>query len=147
MNSEKKTATILEDVQINIKMKLSGLWVTVMFLFAYVDIMGKYQPGHIEDIMAGEVAGFQITQVWLLGVIILMMIPSLMVFLSIALKPKVNRWANIIVGIFQIIVVLGSFFIGEPPWAYYVFGSIVEVVLLSLIVVYAWKWPKQEGQP
>jgi len=147
MNSEKKTVTILEDVKINIKIKLSVLWVTVMFLFAYVDIMGKYQPGHIEDIIAGEVAGMQITQVWLLGVIILMMIPSLMVFLSIALKPKVNRWANIIVGIFQIIVVLGSFFIGEPPWVYYIFGSIVEVVLLSLIVVYAWKWPKQEVSP
>jgi hypothetical protein len=147
MNSEKKTATILEDVKINIKIKLSVLWVTVMFLFAYVDIMGKYQTGHIEDIMAGEVAGFQITQVWILGVIILMAIPSLMVFLSIALKPKVNRWANIIVGILYIIVVLGSFFIGEPPWVYYVFGSIVEAVLLSLIVVYAWKWPKQEGQP
>jgi len=97
--------------------------------------------------MAGEVAGFQITQVWLLGVIILMGIPSLMVFLSIALKPKANRWANIIVGILQILVVLGSLFMGGA-WAYYILGSIVEIVLLSLIVVYAWKWPKQqEGQP
>ena len=142
MNTNKKT-TELEDVKINVKIKLSALWVTVMFLFAYVDIMGNYQPGHIENIMSGEVAGFQITQVWILGVIIMMAIPSLMVFLSLALKPKANRWANIIVGIFKIIVVLGSLFIGEN-WAFYIFGSIVEVVLLSLIVVYAWKWPKQE---
>jgi hypothetical protein len=144
MNSEKKTGRILEDVKINIKMKLSGLWVTVMFLFAYVDIMGKYQPGHIEDIMAGEVAGMQITQVWILGVIIIMTTAILMVFLSLTLKPKANRWANIIVGIFHIIFVISALFIGES-WAYYKFGSIVEVVLLSLIVVYAWKWPKQEG--
>ena len=147
MNSEKKTATTLEDVKINIKIKLSALWVTVMFLFAYVDIMGNYQPGHIENIMSGEVAGFQITQVWLLGVIILMAIPSLMVFLSIALKPKVNRWANIIVGILFIVVQLGSNFLGEPSWVYYKFASIVEVVLLLLIVRYAWKWPKQEVSP
>jgi CHASE2 domain-containing sensor protein len=143
MNSEKKTGRILEDVKINIKMKLSGLWVTVMFLFAYVDIMGKYQPGHIEDIMAGEVAGMQITQVWILGVIIIMTTAILMVFLSLTLKPKANRWANIIVGIFHIVFVISALFIGES-WAYYKFGSIVEVVLLSLIVVYAWKWPKQE---
>ena len=146
MNSEKKTATILEDVKINIKIKLSGLWVTVMFLFAYVDIMGKYQPGHIEDIMAGEVGGFQITQVWILGVVIMMTTAILMVFLSLTLKPKANRWVNIIVGIFHIVIVISSLFIGES-WAYYIFGSIVEVVLLSLIVVYAWKWPKQEVSP
>jgi len=41
MNSEKKTVTILEDAKINIKIKLSALWATVMFLFAYVDIMGN----------------------------------------------------------------------------------------------------------
>ncbi len=146
MNSEKKTAIILEDVKINIKIKLSGLWATVMFLFAYVDIMGKYQPGHIEDIMAGEVGGFQINQVWILGVVIMMTIPSLMIFLSLILKPKVNRWTNIIVAILKIIVVVGSLFIGVS-WAYYIFGSIVEIVLLSLIVVYAWKWPTQEVSP
>ena len=29
---------------------------------------------------------------------------------------------------------------------HYIFGGIVEVVLLSLIVWYAWKWPKQEAR-
>ncbi len=134
----------LEDVKLNVKLKLSALWVTVMFLFAYVDILGRYEPGHIEDIIAGEVAGFQITQVWILSALILMTIPSLMVFLSLILPAKVNRWANIIVGIAYIIVQLSSLFIGES-WAYYIFGSIVEVVLLALIVWHAWKWPTQEG--
>jgi len=96
-------------VKINVKLKLSALWATLMFIFVYVDIMGKYEPGHLENAIAGEVAGFPITQGFLLIGVIMMMIPSLMVFLSIALKPKVNRWVNIIVGIFQIIVVLGSF--------------------------------------
>jgi hypothetical protein len=144
MNSNRKTARILEDVKINVKVKLSALWVTVMFLFAYVDIMGKYEPGHLENAITGKIAGFQITQGWLLGVTIMMTIPSLMVFLSLALKPKVNRWANIVVAIFKIIVVVGSLFI-EVPWAYYIFGSILEVVLLLLIVWYALKWPKQEA--
>ena len=134
----------LEDVKINVKIKLSALWATVMFLYLYVDVFGLFRPGLIEDIIAGEVAGFQITQVWLLGVIILMTIPSLMVFLSLALKAKANRWANIIVGIFEIVVNL-IFVIMPPFWPFYIFGTIVEVVLLALIVWFAWKWPTQVG--
>ena len=145
MNSEKKTATILEDPKINIKIKLSGLWVANMFLFIYVDYFGLYIPGVMEKIIAGEVAhtGIQVTQVFLLAGITLMMIPSLMIFLSLTLPAKANRWTNIIVGILQI-VVLVSALIGES-WAYYIFATIVEVVLLLLIVWYAWKWPKQEA--
>jgi len=142
MNSEKKTVTILEDVKINIKIKLSALWATVMFIYLYVDVFGFYKPGIIEDAIAGKVWEFQITQVWLLGVIILMTIPSLMVFLSLVLPVKANRWTNIIVGILYIVVTLGMT-IGES-WAYYIFASIVEAVLLLLIVVYAWKWPTHE---
>jgi len=144
MNSEKKTGRILEDVKINVKIKLSALWVAVTFLFLYADYFTLYVPGVIEDAIAGKMGPFPTTQVALLGGMTLMIISSLMVFLSLTLKPKVNRWANIIVGIFNIVIVLSSNFIGEP-WAYYIFASIVEVVLLSLIVVYAWKWPKQEG--
>jgi hypothetical protein len=142
MNSEKKTATILEDVKINIKIKLSALWATVMFIYLYVDVFGFFKPGIIEDAIAGKVWKFQITQVWLLGVIILMTIPSLMVFLSLVLPVKANRWTNIIVGILYIVVTLGMT-IGES-YAFYIFGSIVETVLLLLIVVYAWKWPTHE---
>ncbi len=149
MNSEKKTTTILEDPKINIKIMLSGLWVANMFLFIYVDYFGLFIPGVMEKIIEGEAAhtGFQITQVFLLAVITLMMIPSLMVLLSLTLKPKVNRWTNIIVGILFIVVQLGSNFLGEPSWVYYKFASIVEVVLLLLIVRYAWKWPTQEVSP
>lgn len=142
MNSEKKTATILEDVKINIKIKLSALWASVMFIYLYVDVFGFFKPGVIEDAITGKVWTFQITQVWLLGVIILMTIPSLMVFLSLILPAKANRWTNIIVGILYIVVTLGMT-IGES-YAFYIFGSIVETVLLLLIVVYAWKWPTHE---
>ena len=142
MNSEKKNATILEDVKVNIKIKLSALWVTVMFIYLYVDVFGFFKPGVIEDAIAGKVWTFQITQVWLLGVIILMTIPSLMVFLSLVLPVKANRWTNIIVSILYIVVTLGMT-IGES-YAFYIFGSIVETVLLLLIVVYAWKWPTHE---
>ncbi len=132
---------MLEDVKINVKIKLSALWVTVMFLYLYVDVFANYIPGRLEGLIAGELEGFQITQVSLLGFMILMTIPGLMVFLSITLKAKANRRTNIIVGIFQIGLVLVSI-IGDPNY-FYMFGSSVEFVLLLLIVWYAWKWPKQ----
>ena len=143
MNSNRKTATILEDVKINVKIKLSALWVAVMFLYIYVDHFALFRPGVIENVIAGEIAGFQITQVFLLASMTLMTIPILMIFLSLTLKAKANRWTNIIVGIFEVFILI-VFVIGES-WAFYIFGTIVEVVLLSLIVWYAWKWPKQEA--
>ena len=142
MNTNKKNATILEDPKINVKIKLSALWATVMFIYLYVDIFGFFRPGIIEDILAGIVWKFEITQAWLFFAVLLMTIPSLMVFLSLVLPAKVNRWVNIIVGIFNIVVAV-SFAIGDD-YAFYIFGSIVEAMLLVLIVWYAWKWPKLE---
>ncbi len=136
---------MLENPKVNIKIKLAGLWIACMFLFIYVDFFGLYIPGVLEKIMGGEVAhtGIQITQLFLVAGITLMMIPSLMIVLSLTLKAGANRWANIVVGILQIVVVIGGL-IGET-WVYYIFASVVEVVLLLLIVWYAWTWPGQES--
>ncbi len=144
MNSNKKTPRILEDAKVNVKWKISALWVAMMFIFIYVDYFGLFIPGFMEKIIEGEAGhtGIQITQVFLLAVMVLMMIPSLMIFLSLALPAKANRWTNIIVGILKIVVVVAGM-IGES-WAFYIVASIVELVLLSLIVWYAWKWPKHE---
>ncbi len=138
-------AAELEDVKINVKIKLAALWAASMSLYIYVDYFYLFVPGTLEGMLAGKMGPYPTTQVMLLAVMILMMIPGLMIFLSLALKAKWNRWTNIIVGILKIVVVLGAI-IGES-WAFYIFATIVEVVLLSLIVWYAWKWPKQEGQP
>jgi hypothetical protein len=144
MNSNRTTARILEDVKINVKIKLSALWVALLFFYLYRDVLGFYESGHIEALIAGEVAGIQITQVFLLGSAILMAIPSVMVFLSLTLKARANRWANIILGIVHIGILAGTSFIGEIS-PLYLFYAIVEFVLIALIVWHAWKWPKQEA--
>ena len=144
MNSVKKTAE-MEDVKINVKLKISALWIATLFAFAYVDIFGFMKTGEIERIMAGKIVTFQIDQVFLFSVTLYMLIPSIMVFLSLVLKPKVNRWTNIIIGILYFVLNLASC-IGET-WAFYIFGSVVESLLLLLIIWYAWKWPKKEESP
>ena len=142
MNTNKGTASVLEDVKINVKHKLSALWVAAMFCYAYADIKAFYKPGFIGEVMAGKAAGMQISQVFLLSSSILMALPSVMVFLSLALRAKANRWANIIVGIFETGIILIMLFM-PGVWAYLMFYGVVEVVLTSLIVWYAWKWPRQ----
>ena len=141
MNTNIKTTRILEDVNVNVKMKISALWVASMFLFIYVDYFYLRVPGQIQEIIAGNMGPYPTTQTSLLAAMTLMMIPSLMIFLSLALKANWNRWTNIIVGILKMVTLL-VFTIGES-WAFYIFATFVEVVLLALIVWYAWKWPTQ----
>ena len=143
----KKNPRSLEDVKIDVKIKLAALWVTLMLFYLYADVLAFYQPGHIEDVISGEVVGIKINQVFLLGSAMLMAIPSVMVFLSLILKAKANRRVNIILGIFYVGVLLTTTLIPvetDETWAYGIFYVIVEAVFISLIVGYAWKWPKQE---
>ena len=133
---------ILEDAKINVKLKIAALWATVMLLFAYGDIFGYFRTGFIEEVISGKLAGNQISQEFLIFTTLYVAIPSLMVFLSLVLKPKINRWANIVLGIVYAASIL-LFCIGES-WAYYILLSILESVLLLMVVWYAWKWPKQE---
>ncbi|MGC1524568.1 MAG: DUF6326 family protein [Phormidesmis sp.] len=133
----------LEDIKVNVKLKLATLWASVMFLYIYVDYFHLYMPGSIEDILAGKVFVFDITQVVLLIGLASVTIPALMIFLSVALTAKVNRQTNIIVAAVYIPFTL--FNLAGEAWMHMVFGAAVEVVLLLLIISYAWKWPKQKA--
>jgi len=142
MDSHRKTATIFEDPKINIKTKLAGLWVVLMFFYLYNDVFTLHRPGFIEGILGEDT---QFNQAFMLGAAIIMAIPSVMVFMSLTLKAKANRWANIIVGIFYGGLLL--FTIPGGIWAYYALYMIVEAVFIALIIWYAWKWPTQEISP
>ncbi len=130
----------LEDGRVPIRLKLSALWATVMFLYAYVDIFTFYKPGIIDDILAGQVWEFDITQGWVVGGLVLMTIPALMVFLSLALTAGLARWANIVVGSLYIPVSLFNTI--DETWSYFYVGAAVEFALLALVVWYAWSWPR-----
>jgi hypothetical protein len=99
-----------------------------------------FEPGFIEQVIAGEVEGMPITHELLLAEAILLVIPPIMVFLSLTLKGRANRWTNGILGIFFIAFAIIEMV--SVASAYYVFTTIVGLVLTALIVGYAWKWPK-----
>jgi uncharacterized protein DUF6326 len=138
MNADKNNTGILGDVTIDVKLKLSALWMATMLLYIYADILSLFRPGQMEEIMKGLMGPVPVTQLSLLTASILMIIPAVMVFLSITLKPSVNRWTNISLGILYTLVNISNL-IGES-WAYYILFGIVEILSTLLIVRSAWKW-------
>ena len=50
MNANKKPESIFEDMKINVKMKLAGLWIAAMFSWVYGDLLRKYSGDYLADI-------------------------------------------------------------------------------------------------
>ena len=132
--------TKLEPSNVNVRIKISALWTSMLFVFAYVDLFSLYRPDFRADVEAGEISGFTINQSFLLGTTAYVVIPSLMVFLSLILRPGVNRIANIALSVMYALTIIAGA-IGE--WNYYILGSAIEVMSLAAIVYYAWTWPKE----
>lgn len=119
---------------------LSGLWVTMLFVFAYVDIFAFWRADVIEGALAGEVPGpgFAIGQTFLALTTLYILVPSLMVAGSLLLPQRGNRIANLVVPVVYILTIVGSM-VGES-WIYYLIGSVVEIVLLLAIIRTAGRW-------
>ena len=125
--------------EVNVRIKISALWTAMLFVFAYVDLFSLYRPDVRADIEAGELGGFAIGQPFLLATTIYIVIPSLMVFASLVLRPRISRVANIALSaIYALTIVAGA--IGE--WNYYLLGSALEVAALVAVATYAWNWPR-----
>ncbi|RYV49877.1 DUF6326 family protein [Pengzhenrongella frigida] len=135
------------DTRVDVKLVLSALWITMLFVFAYVDIFGFYRADVLEAALDGEVAttSFTVDQLFLAYTLVYVLLPALMVILSLVLRPRVNRIANIAVSLVYLVTIIGAA-IGEE-WAYYLIGSVVEVVLLAAIARTAWRWPAPELAP
>ena len=131
--------TAYEPAHVNVRTKNSALWTAMLFVFAYVDIFSLYRRDFRADLDAGEVGGFTVDQAFLVGTTAYVVIPSLMVFGTLVLRPGVSRIANIVLGVLYALTVAAGA-IGE--WSYYVFGSGIEIALLAGVVYYAWTWPR-----
>lgn len=134
------TQNSLEDSKVNLKLKLATLWTSFMFLYIYVDYFALYMPGKMEGILKGKVFVFEITQEFLLTALVSVSIPALMIFLSVALPAKINRWTNGVVAVVYVPFTL--FNLAGLTWMHMVYGAAVEILILCLIIRYAWKWPR-----
>ncbi len=141
MRTQRAELTALEDRQLPVQAKLAAAWTGVMFLYAYVDIIAFFKPGVIDDILAGKVFVFDVSQTLLTTFLALMAIPIFMVVLSMTLPARANRITNLIVASVQ--VPYAAFNVVGESWTYfYGLGVVLEVILLALILRYAWTWPR-----
>jgi len=136
-----------QDLHVDVKLMLCALWIAMLFVFAYVDIFASLRADVLKAALDGKVAttGFEVNQVFLTGSVIYILLPTLMVVLSLLLKPRVNRIINIVVSVLYIITIIVAA-IGET-WVYYFLGSFIEVILLVAIARTAWKWPPPQIAP
>jgi hypothetical protein len=142
-----ETTSTLEDRKVNVKVKLALLWAALMFFYIYNDILSLFQPGHVADLVEGQLEGVQFTQSVLIGAALLMALPSLMIILSLTLRAGLNRWVNIVAGIFHLLVLVGTQFVGESEvWIYWRFYELLEALIIVLIIWTAWKWPTVDSQ-
>jgi hypothetical protein len=117
-----------------IQLKLSAIWVVLMFIYLLGDVIRIFSG----DFKEGQMGGMQISKNMYLVMAILFVVPIIMIFLSLALPYQVNRWANIGVAIIFFAVNI----VGLPtyPAAYDKFLIIVGLVFNALTVWYAWNW-------
>jgi hypothetical protein len=115
----------------DMRSKLSTLWIFVMFNMVFADIVGFLNPGALENMMVMKPA-----QGTLLVFSILLEIPIAMIVLSRLLEHGANRWANIIACAITIPWVIG----GGTISVSYIFFATIEIACMLLIIWYAWSW-------
>ncbi len=130
-----------ENFEINTKILISGLWTSVMFLYIYGDYFELYVPNKVEGLLNGK--NLLDTPYKLLLATLLLATPSIMIALSLILKPRINRILNISIGLF---LCLFTFFVGISSFSewriFYVLLAFVESFITLVIVYKAWHWKK-----
>jgi hypothetical protein len=130
-----------------LKVRLAVLWLFVAVTMSANTLLYLIVPGVIDEIRAGEVVGMQAgPELLLVMAVMYYWIPLVMAVLSLTLKDKVNRWANIILGIFYAGFILFELMMNVTTVAYpyVILMDTSAIVVAALITWHAYKWPKGE---
>jgi hypothetical protein len=131
-----------------LKIRFAVLWLFVAVTMSASTMLYFIVPGVIDEIRAGEIVGMQATpELLLVMAIMYFWVPLVMAVLSLILKDKANRWANIILGIFYAGFILFELImnITTVAYPYVILMDTSVIVATALIAWYAWKWPKQQA--
>lgn len=136
---QSKSRRALSDPPLPLRLKLSALWASLTFCYLYGDYFGLYRPGKLQHMLDGAGPMGPSSQGSLLFVALLLVVPGLMVFLSLALPARLVRWLGIGLALFYATFVALTM---PGAWWFYLAYSGIEIVLCLLIVVLAWRWPR-----
>ena len=142
MSTTTETTTALHDPPTPVRVKLAAAWTSFMFLYIYVDYFTLYKPGVIDDILAGVVFEFDISQTFVISGLSLVAIPILMIMLSTTLPAGANRALNLVVASLYLPVTVFNA-VGESKYLlFYALGIVLEVIVIAVILRAAWTWPR-----
>ena len=125
------------------KIRLAVLWLFVAVTMSANTMLYLIVPGVIDEIRAGVVVGMQAGQGLLLVMAVMYYwVPLVMAVLSLILKDKAGRWANIILGIFYAGFILFELTMNVTTVAYpyVILMDTSAIVVAALIARYAYKW-------
>ena len=150
MTRSSTTAGAFQEARLPVQAKLAAAWTSFMFLYIYVDYLHLYKPGAINDILAGRVFEFDISQTFVVIALASVAIPIFMIVLSMTLPARVSRAMNLVVATLYIPYSMFNV-LGAGSWIlFYGLGVVLEVILLAYILRSAWTWPRtsslDEGQ-
>ena len=133
----------LQDFEVNIRVKLAALWTSVTLFYIYGDYFELYVPGKVQGLVSG--VNMLDSPMKLFYASLLLAIPSSMIALSILLNQRLSRGLNIATGLLMTVVttLVGISSIGSWATFSYVFYAAAESIITSVIVWYAWNWPRQ----
>lgn len=129
----------LSDPPLPLRLKLSALWASLTFCYLYGDYFGLYKPGKLQHMLDGAGPMGPASQGSLLFVALLLVVPGLMAFLSLALPARLTRWLNIGLALFYAVFVAITM---PGAWWFYLAYSSIEIVLCGIIMRLAWRWPR-----
>ncbi len=145
MAKNETNSSDFEDIKVNIKIKLAALWTSVTLCYLYGDYFELYVPKKVEGLISGD--NLLNNPMNLFAASVLLAIPAVMVCLSVFLKPVLNRWLNILFGLFFTAIMLLIAATSLTEWrVFYVFLAIVESILTASIVWHAWHWTKIKNE-
>ncbi len=129
----------LQRFSIPTPIKLSLLWTALMWLYIYNDYFSLYLPGTIDSMSAGIIGPLgEATELVLVSVSLILVIPAMLIYLSCALPPVFSKWANVGFGVIYTGLQALTFPGSEP---FYQMVVVFEVLITLTIVLTAWQWP------
>jgi len=129
----------IEMENFELRVRLSVLWLFNIIAEVAMLAMAFAYPGFIEQIMKESVVYGPVE--WFVSAIVIL-IPLVMAVLTLTLKHSINRWLNIILGIFITFIYLANFLelTTTMPAVHILVLNIAAFIAPALIVWYSWKW-------
>ncbi|MFQ3174669.1 MAG: hypothetical protein ACI8W0_001793 [Flavobacterium sp.] len=146
MSLKRTSSKSLTNYNVNIKIKLAALWTALMFLYIYADFFQLMTPKKLEKMIGLQTPMGPTSPEILVVFSVILIIPSLMIFLSVFLKTHFNKWLNISIAALyasmSILIIVST--LGSEWHTFYILFNLIEVFVFAMIIYQAWNWPKVE---